>query len=139
MFTVEGMGHMLDVVVHDAAKVSQWYMAPFVNDATLVETLTAATFPSTCGEATTQYVEGARPAYNEGAASGGVTNNAGNESTITAAPGVTVTLYGMGLTSVATKGATSGILLQVGKFPYPITLHPGEKVDLSAQQQVANA
>ena len=73
------------------------------------------------------------------AASGGATNNVGNEGVITAASGVTFTIYGIGLSSVSIKGATTGILLQAGKFPVAKKLSPGEKLELSIAQVAVNA
>lgn len=138
-FTNEGMNYLWNVGVHGATQVTTWYIVPYVNDYTPTIADTAAAFPAAAGEATTQYVEGSRPAYVEAAASGGATNNVGNEGVITAASGVTFTIYGIGLSSVSIKGATTGILLQAGKFPVAKTLSPGEKLELSIAQVAVNA
>ena len=138
-FTTEGMNYLWNVGVHGATQVTTWYIVPYVNDYTPTIADTAAAFPAAAGEATTQYVEGSRPAYVEAAASGGATNNVGNEGVITAASGVTFTIYGIGLSSVSIKGATTGILLQAGKFPVAKTLSPSEKLELSIAQVAVNA
>ena len=138
-FTTEGMNYLWNVGVHGATQVATWYIVPYVNNYTPTIADTAANFPADAGEAIAQYVEGSRPTYVEAAASGGATSNVGNEGVITAASGVTFTIYGIGLSSVSTKGATTGILLQAGKFPVAKTLSPGEKLELSIAQVAANA
>ena len=136
MITNEGINHMLDVTLHSAAQVATWYLVPFTTNYTPTDADKAADFPGAAGEATTQYTEGTRPVFVEGAASGQVTGNTGNEATITAAS--TVTIYGVGLSSVSTKGAVTGVLLCASRFPTPKPLEAGEQLKLSLAMAGAN-
>ena len=129
MITNQGLNHALDVLLHGTAQTTTWYFVPFTSNYTPTTADTAADFPGAAGEAIAQYVEGTRPAFVEGAASGQVAGNTGNEATITAASAVTI--YGVGLSSVATKGAVTGVLLCAARFPTPKTLEAGEQLKLS--------
>lgn len=109
----EGLNHALDCILHGGTQVSPWYVALFKGTGTPSSSLTAANFASTLTEFT-GYSEGARVTYNEGAASGGVTDNDANraEFTINASD----TIYGGALLSVSTKSSTSGVILCAAKF-----------------------
>lgn len=127
MITNQGINHILDTVLHGD---TTWYLIPFTSNYTPTGLDTAATFPGAAGEATTQYVEGTRPVFVEGGAVNQVIGNTGAEGTITAASAVTI--YGVGLSSVPTKGATTGVLLFASRFPTPKSLEAGEQLKLSS-------
>lgn len=115
LLTTEGMNYLLNAGVHGATPVTTWYCAPFGSNVAPVVGLTAATFASTQGELTTQYSESTRPEYVEAAASSASMTNAASAAVITAATD-NVTIYGVGLISVATKAATTGTLLCANLF-----------------------
>lgn len=112
--TDEGINHALNVVFNAATQVSTWYLGVFVNNYTPVAADTAATFPGSAGEATTQYSEGSRPTYVEATSTAKSISNVANKATFTFTSDCTV--YGALLSSNATKGGTSGVLMCASKF-----------------------
>ena len=131
MVTNQGINHMLDVTLHGAAQITTWYIVPFTGNYTPTVADDAASFHGAAGEATTQYAEGSRPTFVEGAASGQVIGNTASEGVITATGAVTI--YGFGLSSSPLKGSASGILLAAARFPTPKTLETGEQLKLTAE------
>ena len=113
--TNEGVNHLLNVGFNGATQVTNWYVNLFSNNYTPLITDTAASFPLPAGEVTTQISEGARQAYVEAPSTAKSISNAANKAVFTAASAFTA--YGAELTSVSTKGSTSGILFAAGKFP----------------------
>lgn len=117
LVTEQGANHFLDVVLHEAVQVSTWYVAPFGNNVTVDNTLTAANFHATLNELSTAYSEGTRPAFIEVAAAGGSTNNIASPAVITAAE-ASVSIWGAGMMSSPTKlyGTSPTVLLFVSKY-----------------------
>lgn len=104
----QGLHHILDVVMHASTQVTAWYTGLFEGNYAPVAGDTAATFPASATECTA-YDEATRVAYNEAAAAAKVTTNAANRAEFTI--NATKTIYGGFLSSVSTKGATTGTLL----------------------------
>ena len=123
----EGLNHALDVILHGVAQVSPWYVALFKGTGTPSSSLTAANFASTLTEFT-GYSEGARVAYNEGAAAGGVTDNDASRAEFTIA--ASDTIYGGALLSASTKGSTSGVILCAAKFAAPRAVVSGDTLQV---------
>ena len=113
LLPTEGLNHLLDVVLHGTAQVTTWYVALFEGNYTPVAGLTAATFTASATECTA-YDESTRVAYDEGAASGGVIDNASSRATFTM--NASKTVYGGALLSASAKSATSGVLLAAARF-----------------------
>lgn len=108
MITNEGLNYCLDVAVHDAAKVTTWYVG--LIHSTNYSTLAAGdTMGSHSGwEENTSYDEAARVTWTEGAASSQqTTNSTAMAFTMNAA----ATIKGIFVTSVSTKGGSTGTLL----------------------------
>lgn len=124
--TDEGINHALNVIFAGATPVTTWYIGLFVNNYTPVSGDTAAGFPATAGEATTQYSEGARQAYVEATSTSKSITNSANKATFTAASDFTV--YGAFLSSISTKGGTSGVLMAASKFPTAKPLEAGDQL-----------
>lgn len=124
--TDEGINHALNVIFSGATQVTTWYIGLFGNNYTPVTGDAAASFPATAGEVTAQYSESARPAYVEAASTAKSITNAANKATFTAASGFTA--YGAFLSSVATKGGTSGVLMAASRFSTVKTLAAGDQV-----------
>ena len=121
LITDQGANHILSAVLGGGTVYSAWYLAPFTTDVTPVVGWTAATFPATAGELTTQIAEATRPAYTEATPASRSTNNNDNPATITAAQD-SVVIRGVGLLSHSTKGSTSGVLLSAYKYTAAYTL-----------------
>lgn len=116
LLPTQGLNHMLDVTLHGSAQITPWYVALFSGNVTPGATLTGATFAAVTTEFT-NYAETTRVAYDEAAASGGVTDNTASRSifTINGAGG---TVYGGALLSASAKGAAgaSDICLAAARF-----------------------
>lgn len=115
LLTTEGMNHLLSVGVAGGSQVGTWYIAPFSGNVSILDTLTAATFAATTTELTTQYSEATRVAFVESVPAAKSTNNTANPAVFTTASD-NVSIWGIGLLSVSTKGATSGTLLSAAKY-----------------------
>lgn len=124
--TDEGINHALNVIFAGATPVTTWYVGLFVNNYTPVAGDTAATFPATAGEATTQYSEGARQTYVEATSTAKSITNSASKATFTAASAVTI--YGAFLSSISTKGGTSGVLMAGSKFATAKALEAGDQL-----------
>jgi len=110
---LEGLTHMLSVVVAGGGQVNPWYVALFEGNVTPGSGYTAATFPATATECTA-YDEATRQVYNESPPSAGAVDNAANRAVFTM--NATKTVYGGALLSVSTKSSTSGVLLAAARF-----------------------
>lgn len=119
--TDQGANHILSAVLAGGTVYTTWYLAPFTTDVTPAVGWTAATFPATAGELTTQISEATRPAYTESVPASRSTNNNDNPATITSAQD-SVVIRGVGLLSHSTKGSTSGVLLAAYKYTAAYTL-----------------
>lgn len=112
----EGLNHILDVLLHQAAQVGTWYMALFEGNVTPLAGWTGVNFAGNATE-TTAYDETKRVPYVEGAAVGGVTDNAASRAIFTM--NATKTIYGGALLSVDGKAAITGTLLAAARFGSP--------------------
>lgn len=109
----EGRNSILDVAFHATTQITAWFCGIFETNYTPVAGDTMALFPAAAGEVTA-YSETTRPAWNEAAASGGVTTNSASTATFTF--NASKTLYGAFLSSSSVKGGTSGVLVSAAKF-----------------------
>lgn len=121
LITTEGANAMLSVAVGGGTQYATWYIAPFSGNVSVTDAWTAANFAATATELTTQYSEGTRVAFSESVPASKSTNNTANPAVMTAAT-TNVNVWGLGLLSSSTKGATSGILLSAAKYPTVRTL-----------------
>ena len=119
LIPTEGLNHMLDVVCHGGSQVPTWYVGIYEGDYTPAATNTAANFPSLSTESTA-YAESVRQTWVEGAPAAGVVDNSANKAIFTM--NANKTIYGCFLSSVATKGATTGVLLSAVRFSTPKVL-----------------
>lgn len=96
------------------------YIAPFLNDITLLSTLTAATFDSSLQEFTAYDETSRRQWVIPTDPDDGVYTNEASPASFTAAAsvgtGAGVDIIGAGILSVATKEATTGFLVCASKF-----------------------
>ena len=122
---LEGLDWMLNIIFNNGAAPSSISFAPFSNNVTPNDTITAATFAQTLGEYTA-YTEPQRPAWtSNGASVAQLVTNSNNVATITIGAAA-VTLTGAGLIANATgKGATTGIAIAAALFPNINQLGPG--------------
>ena len=116
MVPIEGLNHMLGVTIKNGTPVPQWYIGLFEGDYSPDASATAATLPALATECTA-YSETTRVPLTTGAVSGGATSNAANIAEFTFP--VAKTIHGAFIASSPTKGASTGILLAVTRFPSP--------------------
>lgn len=124
--TIEGLNHMLDVVLHGTTAVGTWYFGLFSANVTPVNTWTAANFTANSTEITSNtegYSETTRQAFVEVAASAGSTNNTASKAAFTIATATSINVWGAGLLSSSVKGGTTGTLLSSAKFSAARTLY----------------
>ena len=129
--TNEGLNHLFNVGFGGASQVNPWYVNLFSSNYTPLSADTAATFPASAGEVTTQITEGSRQAFVEAPSTAKVITNAANKAVFTAASSFTA--YGAMLASVSTKGSTSGILFAAGKFPIAKPLEAGDQLVVTVE------
>ena len=135
--TNEGINHMFNVEFKGATQVTSWYMSLFTNNYTPVVGDTAASFPATAGEATTQISEGTRQAFNPATSTAQSLTNSASKATFTAA--TTFTAYGAGVYSSAVKGGASGVQFCALKFPTAKPLEAGDPLLVTATINGASA
>lgn len=126
LLTTEGLNHMLDATFHGSTPVTTWYMKLFSGNVTVLNTWTAANFTSNATEITSNtegYSESTAPAYVEAAAAAGVTTNTASKAAFTIATATSISAWGAALSSVSTKGGTTGTLMSASKFSAVRTLY----------------
>lgn len=121
LITTEGCNYLLSAGIANGTQHTTFYVAPFSGNVAVADTLTAANFASTQTELTTQYSESTRVAFVESTPASKSTNNTANPATITAAVD-SVTIWGLGLLSLSTKGGTTGVCLAAAKYSTARTL-----------------
>lgn len=109
------------------AQTSSWYVMPFINAVDPTAALTAANFDATLDEFT-NYTESTRPAWTQGAEASQEIGNTASLARITCATGGG-TINGVALTSVATKGSSSGLVAAAFRFTAARTLLEGDTLD----------
>jgi len=113
LIPTEGLNYMLGTALTGVSQSSVWYIALYEGNYDPVAGVTAATFPSAATECTA-YTEAARVTWTPGAISAGSVSNTSSKAVFTI--NATKAVYGIAQTSVATKSATTGVLMSVAKF-----------------------
>ena len=111
----QGLDHILSVEFTGVAQITQWYLAPFINNYVPVGTDTAASISSNSGETSTYSGSGRIP-YVGVESTQQVTNAASPASFTFTAP---ETLYGAFMISSSAFNATTGVLFAASQFPTP--------------------
>jgi hypothetical protein len=124
----QGLDYLLGAGVNGASSISNWYIAPYSGNVTVLATWTAANFTATATE-WTLYTSATRPAWSKGAvASGGIDSFATKAEFESTAD--TQTVRGAALISVATKSAITGTLMAASNFPSAKALDTDEILDI---------
>lgn len=119
LMPTEGVNHLLNVAFKSGTQVTSWYLGLFEGDYTPTVGDTAATFSAAATE-TTAYASATRMAWTAGSVASGVLDNSALRAEFAFTAGKVI--YGGFMTSAAAKGATSGALISVVRFPSPRTL-----------------
>lgn len=131
----EGLLSVLSVYLKSGTQLTAWYLSLFTGNYTPVATLTAATYPATATENTSTtegYTETPRQTWVGGTPASNAVDNTASMAAFTFASATSVVVYGAGLHSIATRGATTGTLLSASKFtPSARTLYNTDVFNLS--------
>jgi hypothetical protein len=108
----------LDTFFNGSGQLTSWYVG-LINNSGFTSIVASDTIASHAGwsELTTQYSQGTRPAWGQGAASAQIITNA---SPIVFSMVTTVTVQGLIIVSQSTKGGTSGLMWSAASFPTPL-------------------
>lgn len=129
MVVNQGLNDILSVYFGNTAKRPNFYIAPFEDTVAIVDTLTAATFPGNQDEFT-NYTEATRVQWVHPAASTAQEiSNAASPARFTIDTGGG-TIAGAGMLTVATKEATTGVLVAASLFADARVLLAGDKLDI---------
>jgi hypothetical protein len=129
LMPTEGQNHMLSTEYKSGTPVGTWYVGLFEGNYTPVLGDTAAAFPAAATECTA-YVLGTRTPWVPGTVAGGILDNTASVSAFTM--NATKTVYGGFVSSAAAKGAVTGVLTSVVRFPSPKPLLSGDILQVTA-------
>ena len=133
----ESLNYLLKAALKGSGAISAWYIAPFLNNTDPDATITAALFDYTLDEFTA-YDESARQAYTLPTdPSAGAFSNSASPAVFTGDSSLVspVNVYGAGILSVSTKGATTGKIFCASLFSSARPIDTGSK--LTVQYDVA--
>lgn len=129
---------VLNVYFRGAAASANFYIAPFANNIAPVGTLTPANFNATQDEFT-NYTEATRRQWvTNGASTAQKLSNSNSLAEFTFGTGGG-TVYGAALFTVATKEATTGLLISAALFDAPVTLNAGGKLQIQYEFECNDA
>ena len=137
----EGLMYLLTVGLYNGAKLSTWYLAPYAANYTPLANLTAASFPATASEITSNtegYTEATRPIWTPSAPSANMIDNLANKAAFTIATASSLTVNGAALLSESAKGAVTGKLVSATKFAAARTLYNTDVFNLAYRVQLTS-
>jgi hypothetical protein len=131
--TTEGLNYFLDTAVRGTAQDSTWFSG-LINNASYTGVALADTMGSHAGwiETHTTYDEATRVAWSPGAASAGVLTAAGQVFTFN----TDITVKGIFVVGVSTKGGTTGTLLFTGLFDANAVFAATDTLTLTTELQI---
>lgn len=139
---LEGLTHILNTTLVPAggyAQITNWYFAPYSNDYTPTNDLTAATFAATAGEFT-NYTSATRLALTIATAATTPVAGSTSDSLLIFNAGGPFNIYGAGVFSASAKSATVGKGLAAIRLAAPMIGMPGgSKLGFSYQLSAADA
>jgi len=125
-----GRDYMLNAALNAGAQFSTWYIGLYSGNYVPVAGDTAATFPASATEITTAYT-GDRKVLVPGALSAGMWANVASPAVFEFSA-ATTTVSGGFISTVATKGGTTGVLLSAVLATSPKTVLAGESLKVTA-------
>lgn len=129
LIPIEGLNHFLNVALKGSTQIPTWYVGIYTNNYTPAAGDTMAAFPAAAGEITT-YANATRHTLVLGTVASGAVDNTASKAEITFTSAASV--QGGFITSVAAKGATTGVLLSAVKNASPKNFEVGETLRVSA-------
>jgi len=132
----EGLDKVLNVMFHDATKITPWYLSLIDNAGGPVLDPTDTMGGHGGWVEATQYDETDRVTWDEDAASGqSITNSVPATFTISA----TKTIYGLFVTSSNAKSGTTGTLWSAAAFAAPIAVADDDELKVTYTVAASNA
>lgn len=127
----EGLHYIGGAALLGATPITAFYVAPYENDYTPIAADVAATFPGAgvANEITT-YDEATRVVWTPGTFAAGVVSNTASKAEFTF--NAEKTVRGLMMSSIATKGATSGVLVSAAKLPAAQLVPLGSTLSVTA-------
>jgi len=142
LLTDEGLIYLLSVGLNNGTKIPTWYLSLYAANYTPQPGLTAASYPATASEITSNtegYIESTRPIWTPTAPTTPLIDNLTNKASFTIATASSLTVNGAALLSEATKGAITGKLISATKFSAPRTLYNTDVFNLAYRVQLTSA
>jgi len=124
----QGLDYILGAAVAATSPISNWYIATFSGDVTVLSTWTAASFSASATE-WTNYDETTRPVWSRGSVVSGAVDSFASKASFTSSAD-TQTIRGAALISASGKGAITGTLIAASRFPSDKNLDTGEILDI---------
>lgn len=141
LLTDEGLIYLLSVGLNNGTKLPTWYLSLYAANYTPLPGLTAASYPATASEITSNtegYIESTRPIWTPTAPTTPLIDNLANKASFTIATASSLTVNGAALLSEATKGAVTGKLISATKFSAPRTLYNTDVFNLAYRVQLTS-
>lgn len=138
----EGLVYLLSVGLNNDTKLATWYLALYSGNYTPLAGLTAASFPATAGEITSNsegYTETTRQAWLPAAPTTPLISNLATQAAFTIATASSLAINGAALVSDSTKGAVTGKLISATKFAATRTLYNTDVFNLAYQVQLTSS
>lgn len=138
----EGLIYLLSAGLNNGTKLPTWYLSLYAANYTPLAGLTAASYPATASEITSNsegYTESARPVWTPTAPTTPLIDNLANKAAFTIATASSLTVNGAALLSEATKGAVTGKLISATKFSAARTLYDTDVFNLAYRVQLTSS
>lgn len=130
MIPIEGLNYLWSVALKAGTQYPDLYVGLFKGDYTPQPSDTMATFPGLATEQTL-YSQTARVPLLLGAVAAGAVDNSADVALFTGTTASEMATGGFISTS-PTKGSTTGVLIAAVRFPSPLPLGVGNKVEITA-------
>lgn len=137
----EGLIYLLSVGLNNGTKIPTWYLSLYAANYTPLPGLTAASYPATASEITSNtegYTEPTRRIWTPTAPTTPLIDNLTNKASFTIATASSLTVNGAALLSEATKGAVTGKLISATKFSAARTLYNTDVFNLAYRVQLTS-
>lgn len=137
----EGLMYLLTVGLYNGTKLATWYLSLYAANYTPLANLTAASYPATASEITSNtegYTEATRPVWTPSAPSANMIDNLANKAAYTIATASSLTVNGAALLSESAKGAVTGKLASATKFGAARTLYNTDVFNLAYRVQLTS-
>lgn len=137
----QGLIYLLAAGLNNATRSAVWYLSLYAANYTPLPGLTAANYPATANEITSNtegYTEATRPVWTPTAPTTPMIDNLANRAAFTIATASSLTVNGAALLSDPTKGAVTGTLVSATKFSAARTLFNTDVFNLAYRVQMTS-